>query len=96
MVECKFNTSGTLCGVCEEGFHHQHASDPCVACDDAGFAKRQAPLLVVLGLFVVLVIGYLCFRWAQPSEYARSVEYTDSSDATTYTESTDSTEADQE
>jgi hypothetical protein len=73
-VECVFNTGGTLCGVCQEGFHRQSVNDPCVTCEDAvstsGFLKRQTPLFVVLGVFLILAgvdrhFGWRWRRWFQ-------------------------------
>eukprot|EP00937_MAST-01D_sp_MAST-1D-sp2_P005248 g5248.t1 len=57
-VKCMFNSKGTLCGACQEGFYRRHVSDPCVVCDSAGFAKRQMPLFVMLGVFVLLARLY--------------------------------------
>jgi hypothetical protein len=65
-MECRLNTRGTLCAVCEEGYHHQFADDPCVACTNdgvAGFIKRQTALFVALGLFVILAAADARFGW---------------------------------
>jgi hypothetical protein len=86
-VECRHHTHGTLCALCETGYYHQFAGDPCNRCPSSGFAgflKQQTALFVALGVIIGLACadafsGWRVRRWLRervPRVWARIVSKT--------------------
>ena len=65
-VECRRHTRGTLCALCETGYYHQFAGDPCNRCPSSGFAgflKQQTTLFIALGVLAGLTCVDAFFGW---------------------------------
>ena len=65
-VECRRHTRGTLCALCETGYYHQFAGDPCNRCPSSGFAgflKQQTALFIALGVLAGLACVDAFFGW---------------------------------